>query len=442
MTGRNDRNVSSYIDDEDDDDSLSILDSIDDDDDDPFGGRAPSVARNSAEQAAQATKPVKKPDEGFGRIQYYRALQGFLQALTEAAPLYIGERSRNPGISEKELQKKVGGLCKAHLSLVDRCLEVNEADSNDIMLRYQRRSLAKNIASLYRNSSIEEIDGLVDVSKQWSSQAEDFDNAGADHLSSDNILNVKLALFVGGLKSQTNLKGLWCSLTPSEVIGNLQNIAMSLSKEVAYNWSKRSQISDRESLFITSLSYSMDISEVAYKDLVLQSLSELEYLHSDEYLQLKVFEASVAEMDMGYVGEHSALLMDRMRKVAFGFIGNLTMPALSVSEEAKWKSCYISSIDNLFAEAWAESVSQFMEKIASMDKSERENYAKNNERMNLDHFMSIIKGKILNLEEPLATHEIDFELVRDRARRHLAWVWGVSDSLITARNDGVPEGFS
>ncbi|MNG36723.1 hypothetical protein D3C85_1779750 [compost metagenome] len=47
-----------------------------------------------------------------------------------------------------------------------------------------------------------------------------------------------------------------------------------------------------------------------------------------------------------------------------------------------------------------------------------------------------------DLEPPLSDVEIDFDKVGERARRHLAWLWGISDSLIAARNEGVPEEFT
>lgn len=59
-----------------------------------------------------ALPPASDPPQGQGRIAYYRSLQGFLQAIVEAAPLYMGERRRNPHMSEEELRQQIG---RAHV---------------------------------------------------------------------------------------------------------------------------------------------------------------------------------------------------------------------------------------------------------------------------------------------------------------------------------------
>jgi hypothetical protein len=422
---------------EDDDDSLSILDTLDDD---PFADlNATPVSPSSTERPAPKPEASSSSDEGFKRVKYYRAIQGFLQALMEAAPIFIGERSRNPGITEDELKHKIGSLCRDHLKLIDKCLEVNEADPNDIMLRYQRRSLAKNLASLYRLAPMSELEGLVDVASEWIVTSDDFYNTGVEYSSSDNMLNVKLALFSAALKSQLNLKGLWCSFTPSEVILKLQTIALSLSKEVAFNWSKRSQISDQDSLFLAALPQCLEIAEMAYRDMVLRDLPEIEYIHSDPEFSLKHFEASVESMSIGYEGEHRDKLFERMRKLASNYLSESQLPALELVDVTRWRSAFIGKMDELMAQAWSDAADELFEDLSKMDMEGRAAYAAEHERMDLSRFLAMLTDRLGDLECPLADTSVDFDRVLERARRHLAWLWGISDSLIAARNEDLPE---
>lgn len=438
---RSDR-INSIIGDEDDDDeSLSILDNLGDID--PFEELTQDPPRPSASAAKppQTSTPASSPDSGFERVQYYRALQGFLQALVEAAPLYIGERSRNPEISEMDLKKRVAGLCKNHLKLIDKCLQINEADPADMMLRYQRRSLAKQIAVLYRTSPLEEVEGLVEVSRDWMLTSNDFDNAGIEYTSPDTMLNMKLALFSSALKAQKNLKGLWCSFTPSEVISRLQYIAMSLSKEVAFGWSKRSQISDQDNLFMAALPHCLEIAELSYRDMVIKDLPEIEYIPADPEFALPLFEKAVDDLDLGYLSDDRQSLFARMRGIASNYLVGVDIPNLQLVDRKRWESAYIARMDEMMSLAWADTGEDFFEMLGKMDIPTRKAYVEQNTKIDLADFMARLMERLADLECPLVDVEVDFDRVLDRARRHLAWVWGISDSLITARNEAPPEDF-
>lgn len=434
--------VSSIIGDDDDDEGLSILDNLGDID--PFEelnreSDRPSAEAASPDLSAQSSSPAT--DSGFERVQYYRALQGFLQALIEAAPLYIGERARNPEMSDFDLKKRVAGLCKKHLQLIDKCLQINEADPADMMLRYQRRSLAKQISVLYRTAPLEEIEGLVDISRDWMLTSNDFDNAGIEYTSPDSMLNMKLALFSSALKAQRNLKGLWCSFTPSEVISKLQSIAMSLAKEVAFGWSKRSQISDQDNLFMAALPHCLEIAELAYRDMVIKDLPEIEYISSDPEFSLPLFEKAVYELDLGYSADDRKPLFDRMRSLVAQYLTGAEMPNLSLVDSKRWESAYIARMDELMSLSWNDTGDDFFEMLSKMDIPTRKAYVEEHKKIDLAEFMSRLMERLADLECPLVDIEVDFDRILDRARRHLAWVWGISDSLIAARNEAPPEDF-
>lgn len=444
---RSDRNT--HIIDDDDDVSLSFLDGLGEDDHPPqskgaegksaTGGSRPSAA---AARSEPSTPAPKKQGEGYDRIQYYRALQGFLQALVEAAPLYMGELNRNPALSDAELRSKVGAACKEHLALVDLCLQVNDADASDIMLRYQRRSLAKNLAGLYRTAKIEDVHGLVEISQQWMLSSTDFENASADYNSSDNVLNVRLSLFVAALKSQLSLESMWCSFTPSEVTLKLQKIAVGMANELAYNWSARSQVTDKENLFQTSLPHCLEIAELAYKEMAINELPPIEYLYTDPDMKLSRFEDAVEDMDVGYVGSDRDALYARTRAMVKGLFGKFTVPPLSFNDTSRWYSAYIAEIDTLLARSWNDAANAFLTEMHSMSPEAVARFAEENPLLDSSRFFEKFMERLDELEPPLSDVEIDFDKVGVRARRHLAWLWGISDSLIAARKEGVPEEFT
>jgi hypothetical protein len=387
-----------------------------------------------------AAKPESKPAEyGQGRIQYYRALQGFLQAMTEAAPLYLGERRRHPHLSEEAIKQRVASQCKEHLSLVDLCLTANNADSQDILLRYMRRALAKNLAGLYLNSPIEDIKGLVDVSKEWILENAEFENALAENVTGDNVLTIKLALFSASLKAHQRLDGLWCGHEPKEVLVELEKIALKLAKEIAYTWSKRSQITDKENLFSTALPYCLDVAENTYREAVMDELEPLEYLPSDPNMALPLFENSFESLDMGYEDDSAQELIARVRAIAMGYLDNSKLPELQPDECARWKSNFIAHIDGQMSEAWEEAASDLIDELTAMSQDEKEKYVEQHACMDFSRFDQKLKERLNEGNLPLRDITISFERIMEKARHHLAWIWGLSDSLITARSEQLPE---
>lgn len=392
------------------------------------------------EPAKVRTAPEQKPaDQGQGRIQYYRALQGFLQALTEAAPLYIGERRRNPQYSDEDLKKLVAQKCKDHLSLVDQCLTANNADSQDILLRYMRRALAKNLASLYVDTPIEALSGLIEVAKQWVLDSSDFENSMAENATGDGGLTIKLSLFTASLKTQRRLEGLWGGHEPHEVLKELSRIAMQLAKDIAYTWSSRSQISDKENLFSSALPHCLDAAENAYRELMLEEFEPISYLPSDPAMPLPLFENSFDSLDMGYEDEAAQALLERVRSIARGYLDNATVPELSPDDSAKWKSNFLAHLDAQMSEAWEDAGSDLIDEIGGMNDEEKQAYVEKHEHMDFSRFDKKLKERLCEGNLPLQDITISFDLVRDRAKHHLAWIWAISDSLIMSRKEQLPE---
>lgn len=444
MSSRNGSDKNSHIiDDQDDDDALTFLDGLDDNDKPGSTRSRPKRQRPvpSAGPTAPAP-PLTKKDEGIHRIQYYRALQGFLQAVRESGPLYQGERLRHPEMDDQAFRAQIGAACNDHLALVDLCLKVNNADAADIMLRYQRRSLATALANLYRHAPISEVRGIVEVAQDWMLSSTDFENASADYNSPDNMLAVRMTLFTAALKTQLNLESMWCSFTPAEVIQELQQIAVSLANELAYNWSVRSEISDKENLFQTSLPHCLEIVETSYKEIVLKELPPIEYLYTDTAFKLPRFEDAVDDMDVGYEDVDRELLFTRARAMVVGLFPKLRPPTLPLNDTCRWYSAYIAEIDRLLARSWNDASCAFMAEIHAMSATQRAKFVEENQLMDASRCFDRFMDQLDEIEAPLADVEVDFSKVADRAKRHLAWLWAISDSLIVARKECVREEFT
>lgn len=437
MSSPLDEKVSHLLDDDDDDDSLVGLSRLEDAPP-KTGAFAPPSRTSEAPRDKPATVGAPPQLTGQSRINHYRALQGFLQAMCEAAPLYLGERSRHPELSDVQLQQKVGQFCRQHLALVDRCFEINNADPTDIMLRYQRRALARNLSSLYVSNTVDEIQGIVEVAHEWAAQDSMFEQAGSEEVSSDNLLNVKMALFSSTLRAQSTLKRLNGSAATSKTLEDIQRIALALAKEIAFNWSKRAQISDRENLLLMAIPHCVDITTLAWKDLILSELPEPEYLIDDDAMPLPLFETAVLDMDMGYIGAQWDALKARMSRLARNHAMH-SDPDLEAPLSVRWKSALVASIDSAMADCWNEASQRLLHDLQRMSPEDRQAFAVQHEVMEETRFTDLLTTRLDALPQPLSDVDVDVDQVERRARRHLAWVWGLSDSLIVARHEGLPE---
>ncbi len=458
-----DRSVRSALD---EDDALDIIDSLEDDefDDDDFddieslfdddssessrssGNSTPHMSPSSQSRATTASKSTKEPaqapasgqDQGGSRIQFYRSLQGFLQAMSEAAPIYIGEKGRNPEATEGAIRQNVGSLCARHLNLVEKCLEINNANTQDIMLRYQRRTLAKNLAELYEHHSMDALEGLVEVARNWAAQSKDFENSGSDSGTGDGWLSVKLSLFTATLKYYEELEGMWCGHPQNEVMLELQRIAIALAKEVAFSWSKRSQVSDREGLFSNALPHCLKIAQIAYSELVLSALGGHSYNALIDRPELPIFDASCEEADMGYLDEVQADLKQRVHLMAGNYMRGVKTPALRQDDLLVWKNALLEEVDKALSSAWEEAASDLIEELEEMTQEEQDNYLAIHDVMDFSRFEVRAIERLSMLDRPGRLLRIDFAEVTAKAKKHLAWMWGVSDSLIAARKENLP----
>lgn len=450
------RRVRSLIDDDDADEIIDDLErddfEMDDDmdslfpDDDPVSGVTSPSRRTAPAPPPPPPPPAPEPrqadkDESVSRIAFYRALQGFLQAMSESAPLYLGERKRFPDEPDQALRQRVGEQCARHLKLVEHCLEINNANSQDVMLRYQRRTLARNIAEMYIDHSIEELEGMVDVAKDWSLQSKDFENAGTDSATGDNWLSIKLALFTSTLRANRNLQGLWCGHEPAEVISQLQRLAVNLSKEVAYSWSKRSQVSDREGLFLSALPHCLTIAEMAYTEVVLSQLSSEECNSADQTPALPLFDEMAEDLSVGYEDQAMDELKNRVSQMASAFVSKANCPGLSNHEHYIWRNALLEEVDRTLASAWQEAAEDLFDELREMTEQEQEAYYEaNDDRMDFKRFEIRAIERLNILDRPARSIMIEFNDVTQSAKRHLAWMWGISDSLIAVRRESVPGG--
>ncbi|MBB4861381.1 hypothetical protein HNP46_000192 [Pseudomonas nitritireducens] len=388
--------------------------------------------------------PAKKPPTTSSQPKsfvFYKALQAYVQALREAVGIYLNVISNNPGLSKEELKAKVSVMCKDHLTLIDLVLDVNGAPNADVMARLWRRLVGGNLSKMYDRASFAQLEGVVEVSKQWLLETEEFNEYRLEEATSDSMLTVKLELYNGALTAFQDLDGLWGVWMPHEVVQALQKAALALSKEVAFTWSRQVDITDKELLFKSLLNPTLQLASRAYVEALCEQLPELDYLEHDPQMPLPLLESVIAELDMGYSGKALEDLLVRMRTMAKAYADNAKVPKLGQVETLRWRSAYLKGLDKLMGESWSEAGERLIDDLSAMSVAQREEYTIKHPTMEFSLFERSFKDRLDTLEDPLIDIEPDLKEILPRARRHMSWVWGISDAMIAAKNDGKPEDY-
>ncbi|MHD0644577.1 hypothetical protein ACYPKM_02920 [Pseudomonas aeruginosa] len=376
------------------------------------------------------------------KYRYYKALQGWVQALNEAAPLYFGERARNPDLPAAQLKRNVARACADHLALVGKALDINSAEETDIMYKYWRRIVGRNLAPLYLKASPAELEGLIEVAREWMLSADEYESQLPEEPNQNVMLTIKMALFTGALDASINLAGLWGSYIPIEVVKELQKSAINLAREVAFTWSVKSDIADKEILFKSVLPACLQACALAYRKAVAEELDPVEYLESDPDMALPVFEDAVRGMHMGYVGEEQVALFSRVRGLAKSYVANAKAPELDTEELVKWRSMYLAALDNLLGECWIEATERFIAELQTMSDEEKAVFASAGSKMDYRRFDLVFKANLDRLDDPLSDIEVNLTSIAVSARQHLSWVWGISDALVEARKEASREDYT
>lgn len=390
------------------------------------------------QKAVSASDGKVKPTD---RFQYYRMLQSFAQAIGEAEPLYLGFRSMNPDATGEDLKRGVAQYCASHMKLVDACLEDSKIESSDIMIRYWKRVLSKKIANLYRMSGPSDVARIIDLARSTMIEGGEFDDVQMDEISPDSLLSVKLSLHNSSMAALVTLNGLWAGNDQGDVVNTLQRVSMALAREVAFDWSKRADIADKELLFKSVIGSCFEAAEFAYRELLSEELPAVSFIEHDPGLTFPSFELTVDEMDVGYVDGSRIELQEKIRRLVHGYLRTVKPPRLEGSDLLRWRSAYVEGLDAALADSWQVAATDFIGEIMDMEPEERDAFMADNSAMPFVRFTAVFQEALENLPDPLANLVIDLDLIESRAKSHMAWIWAISDSLIAARKEGTPEDY-
>lgn len=379
-----------------------------------------------------------------------RHVSRFIETLDEAHPLLLAiEKRAENSLGDKSLPEKFRDLYQLQKLTTSAIAEEWGFTNDSIYEKYWIKLIDKAISELLPfipkhilNNPlkwVEELRPFISAVKE-ATIPEDSVKLFSEETGfedDDIILHIKLPL----LKSTFRLNEL-INVYPSGVnsVAIVEwgyHLIVELSKDLAFNWSKRAGIENRQRLFYAALPVCGDI--------VCESLSIYLSQSSDSKIMpefgseiiddMPDFKSLLMSENMGYE-EHDGKFDGLFERVGLFILSELSkkMSTEQISNIARplWYSSCLKHIEQLAVDSWTEAVSVVQERFAQMSDDEIAEWHSSEESlkpMSLNGFADIFvkqlgEGGFSALSAPL-----DLEVITNNARTKLATLWGLSDAI-------------
>ena len=428
LDGENDESI---FDDTDDDSSHGQIESIDTDeiqyhDDTVFG------------KLGQATEPVPENLE----------LIRFLELFNRYAPLLAGLSFPAAGGFSgviADISKRIG----EHQSLFDETMIMASLNPSEIGGEVAHE-LASSLSHLMSRAGFDS-ERLRDVPRQFQSVLQALQAVNHDWIremevapTHDLLLRVKLAIFPPMARFSAEIAPYLGADHESELAWFYDTI-VELARDLAFNWSKRASIEDRENLFISSLTaighILADCTADAWSASVLQAgkVGMVAVAPATIMTHVPAFWAHLEIYNMGWADSDRGL--SGLRADLSGWIqaelARIPLP-LWLSEAARQAlySSVLKDADLVMQKAWSEVCDGFLSRIESMSDEEREQFllVQGQDGMPVDEFVRVMTPVLGDIIASKRRNRVDVNVVTQVARDRVALLWGLSDSLCKVRH--------
>ncbi len=252
-------------------------------------------------------------------------------------------------------------------------------------------------------------------------------------------LAVKSALFAPVVRLSHSLESL--GLPDDAVRAEVRVIAecaVQLSATLAFQWAKKSGVDDaREKLFITVLPATLSLTEQAWLESAQENLPEHPWdpalAPARRYPNLL---AAIRELDMGWVESESGLeaLMERLANRLDAGVAWRMRDHWPAGFRDRMAASLASTLEARAITAWSSAADALTAEVEAMDEETFARFAEGEgaEPMRLERFdraFQLESEGSPTLEPPTVNPE---DVIR-RARKKLAFLWGVSDAACQTR---------
>lgn len=214
-----------------------------------------------------------------------------------------------------------------------------------------------------------------------------------------------------------------------------------LAKDLAFNWSKTSTITDKESLFCQAIPYCADISSRAWTLEASRSLDseQLKYNGSNFWELAPTLEKTLLDNDLGYASHpyyNHEWLKEKIESVLVNIAKN-EVDILDKEFRHKAQSMRIQELQRLASEVWLGLKEETINHLNSLSQNELQEWKLNEGSEPVDFNKFVYRFDESYSHEPLGADNfiINNSNVEVVAKSHMARLWGVSNAIFKKKGN-------
>ena len=383
-----------------------------------------------------------KPEDGA--LSRRDRLQGFVQSLSEVAPLIAAHSADDVQNLPELLQESL----ERHLVLVTRIAEIWGIEAEEIRGSILARKLSLAVADLVAHQDAYNIpfDAFDSVLEQVASCIETFAEkqqglrtlVTEEDLSTDSLVRVRLALLKPSLAMESRLVSLGAKPEyVEESIRWLHETALAYARDLAFNWDESAMYRDREALFTGSISMCADMALSSWEQTLIKQVPRREVVfdaawwekHSGEFVE------AVFGLDMGYsshetittewlIGKAEQMVREAADRIVFDCVPSMVSVCLQ----------HIAGIEmiKIAVESWKQTAKAFLADIDAMSDEEYELYSGSEEAskpMDFSLFERAFWQAVDKWDGVFATFRVDLDAAYRSGLERLSTLWGMGSAL-------------
>lgn len=372
-----------------------------------------------------------------------RRMLSFIWATKEVAPIieqYTHTQTSHPKIVE-DFKSQSERLASIQDSIYS---EATSSDKYQLMASISASQLTRlNIDGETENSIIKLL------SERNNHDPDIAERIDAGILSADVLVNIKIAL----LPCLTEINDIASDLSlPAKQHADVQawanDMILSLAKDIAFNWDKKTSYRDRETLFVMMIPTCGRIVLQSFVDYITKEYGSNKAYSEEFTLDInfpKTYDA-IKELDMGYMDSESRdlpWLYQEINKYLIKQISNLSPTRIDRRHISSLVSSISADVDAIASETWQAAsqrvISQMQDELETLSDEEAEALLeeKYSDPMPLDKFFAPLMNKLHNWNGLIDPMTFNLESATRVSQERLSNMWGLSNAICKVRESEI-----
>lgn len=262
--------------------------------------------------------------------------------------------------------------------------------------------------------------------------------------SNDILVCIKCTLFPYAAQFTLMLRQLNCDDSlQNETIEWFHDQAVTLAKDLAYNWNENIQYRDKEVIFQNVLDECCNLTLNSFKHAFIKSLCcDFIALYEENILDyLPLFQAIYADNDMGYKS-HQQLnedyLFSTVSSVVTAILSAFSIDQFSYKQNGQLRAYLLKQLDKRLAQLWQESSDAVITRFSAMSEAQQQVWLNSDDGakpMPIEPLLSTLSRYGENFDwMPILRRCLESNELHDSSARKFALLWGMSNGICKTRS--------